>query len=73
LRQDGLADAMAEMMDRPLTKNGKRLEPIVDHIIPAHVRPESEFYDEDNLQTICRRHHAEKTQADLRKYGAAKR
>ena len=44
----------------------------VDHIIPAHVRPDL-FYDLDNLRTRCPRHHAAKTQEDLKRYGAARR
>lgn len=73
LKEGGLAHAMAEMASRTLTKNGNVKEPTVDHIIPAHRIPESKFYDEDNLQTLCDRHHAEKTVDDLKKYGAARR
>lgn len=72
-RVGGLGLAMAEMASRPRTKTGKVREPIVDHIIPAHARPMSAFYDMDNLQTLCDQHHAEKTAEDLKKYGAAKR
>jgi 5-methylcytosine-specific restriction endonuclease McrA len=73
LREGGLGMAMEEMMSRPRTKTGKTLEPIVDHIVPAHRRPMSQFHDWDNLQTICFRHHALKTADDLKKYGAAPR
>lgn len=44
----------------------------VDHIVPAHVRPDL-FFDETNLQVLCPRHHAEKTAEDLKIYGAAPR
>jgi 5-methylcytosine-specific restriction endonuclease McrA len=73
LREGGLGMAMEEMASRPRTKNGATREPIVDHIIPAHAIPRNRFYDLDNLQTLCDRHHSIKTANDLKKYGAAKR
>lgn len=73
LNEGGIGLAMEEMASRPRTKNGNTREPIVDHIVPAHRIPKDRFYDMDNLQTLCDRHHAEKTADDLKKYGAARR
>jgi len=42
---------------------------LVDHIIPAHIEPER-FFDEDAVQSLCDRHHAEKTARDLPIYGS---
>jgi 5-methylcytosine-specific restriction endonuclease McrA len=44
---------------------------IVDHIIPVHVRPSLRLVIE-NTQTLCRPHHAEKTQRDIERFGAAR-
>jgi|ERR1043166_1648456 5-methylcytosine-specific restriction endonuclease McrA len=44
---------------------------IVDHTIPVHVRPDLRLAI-DNTRTLCRPHHAKKTEEDLKKYGAAR-
>jgi 5-methylcytosine-specific restriction endonuclease McrA len=36
----------------------------VDHILPVRDRPDLAF-DEDNLQTLCRRHHSRKTRQEM--------
>jgi 5-methylcytosine-specific restriction endonuclease McrA len=36
----------------------------VDHIQPVRDRPDLAF-DEDNLQTLCRRHHSRKTRQEM--------
>lgn len=41
----------------------------VDHIIPADVRPEL-MHDVDNLQTLCKPCHEQKTRQDGRRYGS---
>lgn len=41
---------------------------IVDHIRPHRGRPEL-FFDEDNLQTMCKSHHSKKTIQDMGGYG----
>ena len=73
LREGGVALAMEEMLSRPLTKNGHRREPIVDHIIPAHRITASQFEDMCNLETICDKHHSIKSVEDAKKYGVARR
>ena len=40
----------------------------VDHIIPIAIAPALRL-DLDNLQSLCRDHHAQKTADDLKKYG----
>ncbi|HEY2252500.1 MAG TPA: HNH endonuclease [Planctomycetaceae bacterium] len=44
---------------------------IVDHTIPVHVRPLLRLVIE-NTRTLCRRHHAIKTDRDIQRYGAAR-
>lgn len=44
---------------------------VVDHIIPVHARPALRLVIE-NTQTLCRPHHAVKTQRDIERYGAAR-
>jgi 5-methylcytosine-specific restriction endonuclease McrA len=44
---------------------------IVDHVIPVHVRPNLRLVIE-NTQTLCRPHHAKKTERDIERYGAAR-
>lgn len=73
LKVGGLGLAMEEMLSRPRNKDGSTREPPVDHIIPAHAIPRSQFYDMDNLQTLCVRHNAEKAVEDAKKYGVAPR
>lgn len=41
---------------------------IVDHIRPHRGRPEL-FFDESNLQTMCKSHHSKKTIQDMGGYG----
>ena len=41
---------------------------VVDHIIPHRGRPEI-FFDEDNLQTMCKPHHSQKTVQDMGGFG----
>ena len=73
LREGGLAQAMEEMLSRATNKDGSTRQPPVDHIIPAHARPRSMFYDMDNLQTLCCRHNDLKTIEDAKRYGVAPR
>lgn len=42
---------------------------IVDHKIPVSVRPDLRLTIE-NTQSLCRKHHAEKTEEDLKRWGA---
>jgi len=73
LREGGLVMATEEQLSRPRTKNGGFRELIVDHIVPAHVISRERFHDMDNLESLCDRHHSQKTQDDIKKYGAAPR
>ena len=43
---------------------------LVDHIVPVHIAPDRRM-DTSNLQSLCRACHADKTAADLHRYGSA--
>lgn len=77
VRIGGKAFAIAESIRRAARvttrKDGQPSEMPVDHILPAHVIGPDRFHDIDNLQTLCERHHGEKTDRDQAKYGSANR
>jgi 5-methylcytosine-specific restriction endonuclease McrA len=73
LKEDGLAEAMAEMRSRRRNKDGSMRESPVDHIIPAHRCDDEMFFDEKNCQNLCVRHNKLKSQRDAKRYGVARR
>ena len=71
-RGGGLSNAYKR--EHPLCEECEKdgiAEPVheVDHIIPVRVRPDLRL-EWDNLMSLCRTHHALKTEADKRLYGS---